>query len=183
MRDRGLAFIEVVIAVAIIAVILAIAIPNLRRASIEDNEATAILSLRKISRAEEAFREAVIIDNDTDGVGEYGLLLTMANLPGKEIPTWVDPPFIDEQLGSGNKSGYTFAIGRGPTGCPPASTTPNASEVTYFAVAWPIKYGSTGNRSFCLNISGVIRGSDIPNGVGPTCGAVTGAMPWPLVGG
>ena len=55
---RGFTLVEIMIVVAIIALLAAIAIPNLLRARHNANESAAIASLRTISTAMESFRVA-----------------------------------------------------------------------------------------------------------------------------
>ena len=183
MKQKGFTLIELMIVVAIIAIIAAIAIPNLLRARLAANESSAISALRTLSSAEETFRTSGVKDQDGDGLGEYGTLSEMAGLAAIGTGTAVaDPPFIDNQLGQGNKSGYTFALS--VAGCITGVTATNASEIDYFASAWPVAYSRSGNRTFCIDASGVLRQSDIGGGAVTTCAPMTSiTSPWPVVGG
>lgn len=91
---------------------------NLNNFRIAASESTAIAALRNISSAEETFRSAIINDSDGDGLGEYGSLSEMAGLAIPEGMTQpVNPPFIDKDLGMGDKSGYFFDTLVGDEGC------------------------------------------------------------------
>src|SRR5439155_8240471 len=57
-ENKGFSLIELLIVVAIILIIAAIAIPNLLRARIAANEASATQSLRQINTAEFAYNAA-----------------------------------------------------------------------------------------------------------------------------
>jgi len=185
MREKGFTLIELMIVVAIIAIIAAIAIPNLLRARLAANESSAIASLRTLSSAQETFRSSIMIDEDTDGLGEYGTLSQLAGLVACPNGNTADPPFIDDQLGSANKSGYVFdMLLGGTTACGTVAVTPatNANEITYFAYATPVSYGRSGNRTFVLDSSGVIRGSDMGAATTPTCLGACNTAAWPVIG-
>jgi len=190
MKEKGFTLIELMIVVAIIAIIAAIAIPNLMRARLAANESSAIAGLRTISSAQETFRSSGSLDADTDGLGEYGALLQLAGVSTVNGNPPVDPPFLDNQIGAGSKSGYTFGcfVGLSGLSCGVTAITnaTNAMEISYYATAWPVSYSRSGNRTFVIDASGVIRQSDFAGagGVAVPCSAFTGtAGLWPVVGG
>ena len=145
LKKRGFTLIELMIVVAIIAIIAAIAIPNLLRSRMSANEAGAAGAMRTISTGEVGFQTAGFIDNDGDGVGDYGTLVQLADPDGGGAT----PPYIDQVLGGGNKHGYTFTpnVVFGSTAAPPS----------YTVTAVPQVAGRTGFRQFFVDESGVIR--------------------------
>jgi prepilin-type N-terminal cleavage/methylation domain-containing protein len=128
-KNKGFTLIELMIVVAIIAIIAAIAIPNLLRSRIAANEAAAIGALRTLSSAQENYR-------NNSGAQTYGTLAELSSAA---------PPYIDSALGSGISRGYAISI----VGTP--------SPDTWEATAIPTTVGSTGNRGFFIDQSGVIR--------------------------
>jgi hypothetical protein len=116
-----------------IAVIAAIAIPNLIEARKHGNEASAIGALKTINTSQTLFREG---DKDDDGMLDYA-----ANLQELSQAT-----LIDGVLGTGTKQGYLFQV----------YNAPQTPEFLWMATANPAVPGTTGDRYFATNHAGVI---------------------------
>lgn len=71
-NTAGFTLIELMIVVAIIAIIASVAIPKLLSARLSANESAAIATLRSISSAQAQLQSSASIDTDADGGGEYG---------------------------------------------------------------------------------------------------------------
>lgn len=126
-----------VVSVPVIAVIAAIAIPNLIEARKHGNEAAAIGALKTITTSQSLFREG---DKDNDEVFDYGSLRELS-----------DQMLIDGVLGSGTKQGYFFQ-------CQASTTT---SEFLWMATADPAVPSTTGDRWFAVNHAGIVYYSDL----------------------
>ncbi|MFH1778484.1 MAG: type II secretion system protein [Candidatus Omnitrophota bacterium] len=126
---KGFTLVELMIVVAIIALLATIAIPNLLRARHNANEVSAIGALRTISIACESYRAAQT---------PIAYPTTLAALSG------ATPPYIDATLGTGTKQGYTF-------------TAPAGTANTFSVTATPETTGFTGTRVFFVSEDGVIK--------------------------
>lgn len=131
---KGFTLVEIMIVVAIIALLAAIAIPNLLRARHNANETAAIGAMRTLSTALESFRAA-------QTPPAYPL-----NLP---VLSAAVPPYVPPSLtGAAGRQGYTYTYAR--------------TSVNTFTLRGDAQQrGTTGTRSFFVNETGVIRASAV----------------------
>jgi type II secretory pathway pseudopilin PulG len=122
-----------------IAIIAAIAIPNLLASRIAANEGAAVRALNTIASAEMVYQS-------TAGQGRYGSLQELES-----------QGLIDSALASGTKSGYRFTVevvdSRG-------EDLSSVSRPGFAVVGVPVDYRSSGRRSFYIDETAVLRGGD-----------------------
>jgi len=140
-NQKGFSLIELLIVVAIILIIAAIAIPNLLRSRMAANEASAVGSLRTINTA------CVTYSTNYPNVGYPATLVALGPVGGGGGAVSASADLVDSVLAGGTKSGYTFAFTAG-TGTP---------STGYSVAADPTSRGTSGQRGFFTDQSGVIR--------------------------
>lgn len=143
-KQKGFTLIELLIVIAIILIIAAIAIPNLLRSRMSANESSAVGALRTYNTAEITFQSTY----PSAGYAASFALLGPPN--GSAAPDSTAAGLVDNVLGCGSspcqKAGYNFTLaGGGSTGLP------------YNIIAAPQQPGTTGQRYFYTDNSGVIR--------------------------
>ncbi len=152
-RAGGFTLVEIMIVVAIIALIAAIAIPNLLRARHNANETAAIGNLKTLVDSLESFRSNQSPTSYPGaGVTSGGVAVTgIGNLDD------TNPPYIDGVLASGTRQGYTFTFTPGAVRVVTLAGTDFNVYDTYTLTAVPVTVGTTGTRRFFVDQSGVIR--------------------------
>jgi type IV pilus assembly protein PilA len=147
-KQKGFSLIELLIVVAIILIIAAIAIPNLMKSKMAANESSAVGSIRTINTGEVTYAASCPNLGFSASLGELNTGALCAGGTG----------IIDNVLATGNKSGYTFTYTQGA----PVGTVSS----TYTVNAVPQTVGTTGQRGFYSDQTGVIRYT--LDGVAPT---------------
>ena len=139
-KQKGFSLIELLIVVAIILIIAAIAIPNLLRARMAANEASAVASIRTVNTGMITYNSSY---------PTVGFATALTNLGGAApcTPVQAASCLVDSVLAAGVKSGYNFAATG--AGGPP--------QVQYYATAVPVTANQTGIRSFCSFEDAVVR--------------------------
>ena len=144
----------VIIVVAVVAVFgilvlggiaLALVTPNLGKARMSAEEMSAIQNVRTICAAQMQYY--LLYNRYATSLSELG-----PSSDGKTGPSFAD--LLPADLAAGAKGGYTYTVKASPTGF-----TVNAN---------PVKYGTTGRRTFFSDESMVIRAN---SGPGPASAA------------
>lgn len=130
-RQRAFTFLELLIVMEIIMVLAGMAIPYIRTANKAANEQSAVSAMRTLSSAQELYRPR-----------------QSPQTYAPNLAALMNAGLIDEVLASGAKAGYSFKIIGLPT------------RNEYAFTAAPNVPGSSGDRWFYVDQSGVIRMSE-----------------------
>ena len=191
MATRGFTLIELMIVIVILAVVAAIALPNLLAARLSANEAAAIATMREFVSAQAQFHTRAVADTDGDGVGEYGTFAELSGSVGIRggallRPTVLGSSFRDVNInGEVVRSGYQFRVylpdiggdgqGEQAGGGAPVGVDPDMAETTWCAYAWPTDYEHSGVRTFFVNQQGQVMFATSTLYSGPGNGPLPGA--------
>jgi prepilin-type N-terminal cleavage/methylation domain-containing protein len=177
MKSKGFTLIELMIVVAIIAIIAAIAIPNLLRSRMAANETAAVAACKAFATAEDIYRRT---DYNKDGILEYAQALSGANSLYETTGGTGDLALVDRSFANAEgqplstatpKAGYVFAVltsaGANASGGARTFIDGNGSmTLGYGLSAVSNQYDGVGRNTFVVSNSGTIY--EIDRGSGTT---------------
>lgn len=166
---KAFTLVELLIVIAVIAIIAAIVVPGMLRSKAMANETSAITSLKNMCSAQEGFKTTCCVDINANGCGEYGFLGEVSgvfnyrenNAGGLSGESCSSNPFVDSSFANVNanhetlKSGYFFIcyLPTGLNGGTPQHPQPVdvlLSEDRYVIYAFPNRFGRSGSRVFAI---------------------------------
>ncbi|MCA8943608.1 MAG: prepilin-type N-terminal cleavage/methylation domain-containing protein [Planctomycetes bacterium] len=172
VNQRGFSLVEMMVVVAVIAILSGILVPNFVQGRVAANESAVIGTLRAISTGQFRFKAMALVDVDGNGGYEYGTIREMTGgtalrgSGGDRLSPNLLPMSLDGVDANGRflKNGYYFqlylpdaaGLGVAESAAGIASIAPQQAEGYWTMLAWPVTPQGSGRATFFINQSGEI---------------------------
>ena len=146
-RPNGFTLMELLIVMAIIAILMLIAIPTVGALKKHANQISAMQSIRAIQQAEMQYSSTYPTN---------GYACTIAALGGESssgAPSPAAAQILQGDITSGHKSGYVISI----SNCQKVTVNGTDRNTSYTVTAVPETVGKTGDIGFCSDDGGPIK--------------------------
>ena len=147
LKPNGFTLMELLIVMAIIAILMLIAIPTVGSLKKKANDLSAVQSIRAIQQAQMQYESTYPTNGYTCTLSALG------GDPNSGAPSATGAQILQGDLTSGYKSGYIFAL----TGCTKVTINGTDRYTGYTVTAIPQTVGKTGDRGFCSDQFGTIK--------------------------
>jgi type IV pilus assembly protein PilA len=144
---NGFTLMELLIVMAIIAILMLIAIPTVGGLKKYANDLSARASVRAIFQAEMQY------DSTYPANGYACSLATLGGDPSAGAPAATAAQMLQPDLASGSKSGYLFNVAN----CTKVTINGTDRYTGYTITAVPQTLGKTGDRGYCSDQFGTIK--------------------------
>ena len=145
--EEGFTLIELLIVMSVMLILMTLAVPQMLKLTKQAHETSAIQSVRTIGQAELQYNSAYPANGFACSLGALG------GDPKSGAPTAQTSQLIAQDLASGQKAGYTFAI----TNCTKVTVNNQDMFTGYEITAVPNSVGRTGDRGFCSDENNLIK--------------------------
>jgi len=159
-RAGGFTLVEIMIVVAIVALLAAVAIPNVLRGRTSANETASIGNIRALISSLEMYRS--VNNAYPQSASWQGDMYPAGGLPA------FGPPSFNVAMSGQTVQGYNYTYSGLPAGC-----TDAAGNCTQYSISTvPQTINQTGTRSFFANQTGLVTHEMGNSGASATCNTI-----------